>query len=237
MKRHLSAVICYLVALITSTTAFGQTFPSLDGLSDGSSNAAHAGLLGKTYVESRYVHIGTDESVVDRFDDSFQGFDVTFNAPLPWLSEVAPNFGADIYFTYQDFGLGGSVGSMSLDIDVQSYQTGVSLYAAAFGPVRPFVQLGAQIDVVEATAVNGSSTLSLDDDDTSFIANVGVEVDIAEMASIRAAIDLNEDFWDASPITADLILWPHEQFYVRAGLFATTDGNELGGLFGGGIVF
>lgn len=242
--RLLAAILLVAASVLVPATASAQGFPSLlddanpfSDLSGSSDTAAHAGLLGKMYLETRYVHIHTDEAIIQPFDDTYQGVDATFNMPMSWLTELAPSMGADVFFNYQHLQIGGTTGPSTLEMDVNSYSAGVSLYAAAFGPVRPFAQLGVQHDVIDAFASGPGGTGSVSDDDTNLLAIVGLEADVAENASARVAIDINEEAFDTPPITADVIIWPAEQFYLRAGLFATTDGDEVGGLFGGGIVF
>ncbi len=244
IHRLIAAFAFALISLQLATTASAQGFPSLlddanpfSDLSGSSDSAAHAGLLGKMYLQARYVHIQTDEAVIQPFDDTYQGVDATFNMPMPWVTELAPSVGADAFFSFQHLQIGGRAGGNTLEMDVNSYSAGVSLYAAAFGPVRPFVQLGVQHDVIDAFASGGGGSASIGDNDTNLLAIAGMEADVAENMSVRLAIDINEQAFDAPPITADLIIWPAEQFYLRAGVFATTDGNEVGGLFGGGIVF
>ncbi|MBI1313314.1 hypothetical protein GC176_18640 [bacterium] len=197
----------------------------------------HAGLLGKMYLEARYNQIHTDEPVVQPYDDMYQGFDLTFNTPIPWLKELTEVVGSDVFFNFQEFSLGGSVMSTSLDMTVNSYQVGTSIYAAAFGPIRPFVQLGAQFDVITATGNNGSSTARFSSNESSFMVNVGVEADLSDNFAVRVMLNANDQRFSAPPLTTDLILWLHERFYIRGGAFVTTDGNDVGGLFGGGVVF
>jgi|GEM_PF-1917005 len=244
IHRLLAIALLAAMSALFPAHAFADGFPSLfddahpfSELTDSSNNAAHAGLLGKMYLETRYVHIQTDEPVIQPFDDTFQGIDATFNMPMSWLTELAPSVGADVFFNFEHLQIGGRAGGDTLEMDINSYSAGVSLYAAAFGPIRPFVQLGIQHDVIDAFASGGGGSVNVDDNDTNLLAIVGLEADVAENASVRLAIDINEQAFDAPPITADVIFWPTEQFYLRAGLFATTDGNEVGGLFGGGIVF
>ena len=244
IHRPLAAFAFALVSLQLATDASALEFPSLlDGsnpfseISDSSNAPEHAGLLGKMYLEARYVHLQTDEPIIQPFDDTYQGVDATFNMPVSWLAELAPSVGTDVFFNFQHLHIGGKLGLSKLEMNVDSYSAGVSFYASAFGPIRPYVQLGVQHDVINAFASGGGGSGTFSDDDTNLLAIVGLEADVVENASIRLAIDLNEQAFNASPVTADVIFWPVEQFYVRAGLFATTDGNEVGGLFGGGIVF
>lgn len=231
--------------LVGSSTVLAQGLTSLledvnplSELTDGAGAPEHAGLLGKMYLEARYVHIQINDFILP-FDDTYQGFDVTFNAPMPWLTELVPIPGADIFFNFQQLQIGGTTGASTREMDVDSYHAGVSFYAAAFGPIRPFVQLGVQHDVVDffAAGPGGAGNVDVHVDDTSFLAIVGLEADLADNTAVRVAIDLNEQAFGAPPITAGLILWPHERVYLRAGLIATTDGSEIGGLFGGGVVF
>ena len=242
--RFLAVALFAVSSLLIPGSAFAQGFPSLadnsnpfDELSGGSVNAEHAGLLGKMYLETRYVHIQTDEPVIQPFDDTYQGVDATFNMPMSWLTELAPSIGADAFFSFQHLQIGGTRAGDTLELDVNSYAAGVSLYAAAFGPIRPFVQLGIQHDAIDAFAAGGGGSINVGDNETSMLAIAGLEADVAERASIRVAIDINEEAFDAPPITADALVWVTEQFYIRNGLFVTTDGNEVGGLFGGGVVF
>ncbi|MHC4877003.1 MAG: hypothetical protein ACYTGL_10935 [Planctomycetota bacterium] len=237
MKRYLTAITCSLAALLTSTSAFGQTFPSLDGLSGSSGYAAHAGLLGRAYVQARYAHLEVSDPEISAIDDSLQGFDVTFNAPIPWMAELIPSIGSDIFFNYEDAELSGPFLGGNIEVHGRSYQTGTSLYTNPFGSVRPFVQLGVEYNDYKLTATNGSASFSHRDDDTDLLLNVGVEADLHEQVSCRLTIDVDTDEFDDSEFLPDLIVWPHENLFLRAGAIIPFDGDDFGALAGGGIAF
>lgn len=244
MNRRLSGFLI-ATALFNAAvgSSFAQSYPGVVRMDDfgngvtGTSGGLHAGLLGKMYLQGRYIHVHTDDPAIAPVDDTFQGFEVTFNAPIPWFQFVAPGVGADVFFTFQQIGVDGSVMGVSFDADVDSYQVGTSLYADVFGPVRPFVQLGVEHNVFSASASLGPISSSITDDDTDLLLNLGVEADLGQMASVRLMLDIDTDKFDESPFTADLILWPHERIFLRAGVFVTLTGDEVGGQFGGGIVF
>jgi hypothetical protein len=237
-------VVSAIVAATATSKASAQDYPGVVRLDDpafsqGSypTTGRHSGLLGKMYLQGRYLHFQTDNSVVSPFDDTVQGFDVFFNAPIPWFHTVAPGLGVDAFLNYAQVGIDGSNSGVTVDADVQLYRTGVTLYAEFYGPVRPFVQLGVDHGFSNLTISDGMTSVRVRDSNADLMLNVGVEADINQMVSTRLMLEIDTDDFNTSPFTADLILWPDPRFFLRGGLFVTLDGNEIGGQVGAGFVF
>lgn len=229
---------------VVANEASAQNYPGVVRLDDPAVGAGaypptgrHSGLLGKMYLQGRYLHIEGDDPVVSQFDDTLQGFDVFFNAPIPWFHAVTPGMGVDAFFNYARVGLDGTNSGLSVDADVQVYRAGATLYAEFYGPIRPFVQVGAEHGANSIRISDGFTSLRVKDYNTYLLLNVGIEADINQMASTRLMLEIDTDQFESSPFTADLILWPDPRFFLRGGLYVTLDGNEIGGQVGAGFVF
>ena len=232
-----------LIAIIANE-ASAQSYPGVVRLDDPAfgpggnpPTGRHSGLLGKMYLQGRYLHFEGDDPVISQFDDTLQGFDVFFNAPIPWFHAVTPGFGVDAFFNYAQVGLDGSNSGVTVDADLQLYRTGATLYAEFYGPIRPFVQIGVDHGYSKIRITNGMTSVRISEEDTELMLNVGVEADINQMASTRLMLEIDTDQFDTSPFTADLILWPDPRFFLRGGLFVSLNGDEIGGQVGAGFVF
>ena len=237
-------ILSAVLAASVTNQASAQNYPGVVRLDDPAFGAGvypptgrHSGLLGKMYLQGRYLHIQGDYPPISQFDDTLQGFDVFFNAPIPWFHTVAPGFGVDAFVNYAGLGISGSNSGVSLDADAQIYRAGATLYSELYGPVRPFVQVGVDHGYSTATISDGFTSVRVSDNQTDLLLNVGVEADINQMASTRLMLEIDTDQFDTSPFTADLILWPDPRFFLRGGLYVTLNRDEIGGQVGGGFVF
>ena len=243
MIRASLVTLTTIVVLASSLSqASAQLFPSLvqsdpfDGLAGGGQQPGHAGLVGKRYLEARYLHLRTDDS--SGFDESFQGFDVTFNTPLPWTDQLVPGLGMDVFIDYARLTASDSAGGLSADFTGHAIEGGITLHAAFGSPVRPFVQVGAVHTIGEIEIGLPGGTISLDDDSTQVLARPGVEADIASNMSLRAMLDIEtEEQFDESIASAELIAWLNNNAYLRAGVFVPLHTEDIGFAVGGGLSF
>lgn len=219
----------------------------LEALTPAESN--HAGLLGKRYIEGRYMHIEIDD-VPDGFTDDFDGFVLGMNSPLFQSKEAVPfqvdgfanwmrvSFSTDVPFPIFDppFFQMGKLSAVQNVVDV-----GATLHTNAFTGFRPFVQTGVRINQ-DRMEINVPTVFDSkeSDSDESFLLIPGFEVDLSQHAALRTAIDIqleNQEELDASPASIDLIVWPHDRLFLRAGFMTALDGSAAGITAGGGFAF
>lgn len=208
----------------------------------------HTGLLGKVFMQQRYLQLGIDDPDVRQIDKSLQGFDSLINLPLMTLeSEVPLDF--DLFFGYSNVGLKGSAPTgPPLDLLVtvngksESYTLGTSIYFTQAERWRPFVQLGveyseADFDLAIKSAVDTYAE-NFVDGNTELLFNAGFEYDLLDVLGYRMTIDCETTgrFRD-SLLLNDLILWPHEKIFIRGGLATSLEGGGLGFAIGGGLTF
>ena len=111
----------------------------------------HAGLLGKNYVQGRYVDQGVDDPYLRQFENSWQGSDTLINLPAVTLNTPTP-LDVDVFFGYSNVGLSGTrlqsyhgdfyITQNRLRAKSESYDIGVSVYLTESGRWRPFIQTG-----------------------------------------------------------------------------------------------
>lgn len=229
------------------TTEPIQSSNWLEALVPAESN--HPGLLGKRYIEGRYMHIEIDD-VPDGFTDDFDGFVLGMNSPLFQSKEYVPfqvdgfanwmrvSFSTDIPFPIFDppFFQMGTMSAVQNAVDV-----GATLHTNAFTGFRPFLQMGVRIthdrlNVSVPTVFDSSETTS----DETFLFIPGFEVDLTQHAALRTAFDLqleDQEDLDSSPASIDLIVWPHDSIFLRAGFMTALDGSAAGITAGGGFSF
>lgn len=208
----------------------------------------HTGLLGKVFMQQRYLQLGVDDPTLGRIDDSLQGFDSLINLPLMTLeSEIPLDF--DLFFGYSNLGLKGSTSSgppLNLLVAVngksESYTLGTSIYLTQAERWRPFVQLGveytqADFDLTMKSPVDTFAD-NFVDGQTDVLFNVGFEYDLFDVLGYRMTIDCETGgrFRD-SMLLNDLILWPHEKIFIRGGLATSLEGGGVGFAIGGGLTF
>ncbi len=82
-------------------------------------------------------------------------------------------------------------------------------------------------------------TVTNKDDEADFLLNLGFEFDIATNAALRGdfAIDRDDDIEDPM-FEGLLIIWPHENVFLRGGILAPLGtGLDVGATIGGGVAF
>lgn len=208
----------------------------------------HPGLLGKNYVDLRYHRISSgDLRWLRRFDDSLSGLIVTGNSPLAAFDQLPGPLRYDLFSEFQfrrldgDHYLGSPVNATA-QVESQLNQLGLGLtaYYDRMEGFRPFVQLGVQFwNLEEVFQVPAHNYVSLwKDSGTTLLFNMGAEVDLLDRLSARFAIDYNaREELDDSIGSAEVIYWPLRQIYIRGGLFAPFEAEDIGGRIGVGVVF
>ena len=209
----------------------------------------HAGLLGKIYMQQRYVWLNVDDQDLRQIDKSLQGFDTFINLPAMTLDLPTP-LDFDVFFGYGNVGLKGSLGTgapldlaVALNAKIESYVVGTTIYPTLSEKWRPFVQVGAQFsrsdsDVSVNAGQFGSFAVNDVDHETRLLVNGGFEADLLDCLAYRMVFHAEtEDRIQDSRITNDLILWPHDKIFVRGGIVSSLDGGGLGFTVGGGLAF
>lgn len=251
----LASALALLCSLWGGAQLSAQDFSSgeIDDRPDSIINAPdpseHTGLLGKVYLQQRYIYLKIDDREVREFDKSVQGFDTSLNLPVATLDLPHP-IDLDVFFGYTNLGFKGSAESgppldirMAVNSRVDNYAVGTTIYPTLAEKFRPYVQVGAEFTRAEADIAIGTDPLAMAvfndvDNDTSLLLNVGFEADILDVLGYRMTLDLEtEDRFRDSTLMNDLILWPHERIYIRGGVATSLDGGGLGFTIGGGLAF
>lgn len=226
-----------------------ETSDRVTSILNAPTSSDHAGLLGKISLQQRYLYLNVDDSEIRQIDQSLQGFDTLLNLPAITLDLPTP-VDVDVFFGYTNVGLKGSMASgppldltVSLNAKAESYSVGTTIYPTMNTGWRPFVQVGAQfnrsdVDFAFNAGALGSYADNVVDRDTSLLLNAGLEADLLDALGYRMTLhaETEERFRD-SMITNELILWPHERVFVRAGISSSLEGGGLGFAVGGGLAF
>lgn len=208
----------------------------------------HAGLLGKIWMQQRYVHFRIDDPDVRQIDKSPQGFDSRINLPLMTLDLPIP-LDFDVFGAYTNAGLKGSAGTgppldlhISMNGKSEVYSVGTTIYPTMSEKWRPFVQIGADFvrTDTDITLTDGVDTFAdnIVDHETELLLNAGFEFDLLDYLGYRMTVDIETDSGiEDSAISNDLILWPHEHLYLRGGMVTPMNGDGMGFIVGGGLAF
>ncbi len=235
--------LCVVIVQCATLQTFGQggagivnlSEPAF-GLADSSTQTTHAGLVGKRYVEARYLHLRSTES--GGFDESAQGFDVTFNSPLSWTDQLVPGFGTDVFINYGRLRASDNAFGGSINFTLQSVEGGLTLHGVFDSQVRPLLQIGILHMMNEVNFSSPMVSGSFDMDDTSVLVRPGVELDLAENLSIRSTLDIETDGnFDTSTAGVELIAWLNEDVYLRGGVLVPLEGGAYIIGAGGGLSF
>lgn len=201
-------------------------------ISQGIHSSNHAGLLGKTYVRGAYLYNGVDDGSGISYD-AFEGWDIEFNTPIPWVS--SDSLAADFITEFEQRQLTGRLGTASLKSEGEFLAIGVRLFAMPESRIRPYVSLGASFQEFK---LEGTGLTSSKEDEEEFVISVGLEADIAENASIRGDFEIDRDDVDESTFEATIALWLNENVFFRGGgVIPLVDGIDPGVTIGGGVAF
>ena len=199
---------------------------------------SRTGFLGKKILRGDYWTLGVDDPTIALLDDTLNGYRVSFNYPLPWLTRQTR--GVDLLTEYESLSLSGADARGKLELDVQYLTLGVRAYSELFGCIRPFATLGAQ-ELKFDTAVYDSTGFlraSVKDSDWFFYSSAGVEVDLSETIGLRFEAELPEEVEDGF-FESTMLFWSQDKsFFCRGGLQVPFE-DELGvGLVAGaGVSF
>lgn len=208
----------------------------------------HAGLLGKVFMQQRYLQLPVDEPAIRQIDKTLQGFDTFVNLPAVTLDLPIP-LDFDVFFGYTNVGLKGAILSgppldirASLNAKAEVFSVGTTIYPTWSERWRPFVQVGAEfgrsdVDVSIVSPLGGFAD-SFVEHDTSLLLNVGFEVDLLNFLGYRMTLlsETSDRFGD-SILLNELILWPHERIFIRGGAGIALDSDRPGFAIGGGLAF
>ncbi len=242
--QRIVALAALFAVIGPAVPASAQLFPSLvdpsaspsDSLVTAPVQPSHVGLLGKRYLEARYLHLRSDES--NGFDEAFHGFDVTFNSPIPWTDQLVPGLGTDVFVNGGFLRASDSIGGISFELDAVGLEGGLTLHSVFGGPVRPFVQLGVDHTWTEIEASFMGISATADDDQTEVLVRPGIEVDLASFIAMRTMLDIETDGdFDQSIASAELIAWLSSNAYLRLGVFVPLEADSVGFAAGGGLSF
>lgn len=253
----LAFAVAFVLVLLGEARIVGQDVDLLPVTDDDRPNSIlnapdpsdHTGLLGKIYLQQRYVYLGISDKQVRQLDKSAQGFDTFLNLPAVTLDLPTP-LDFDVFFGYGDLGLKGSTQTgppldllVGLNSKSEDFVVGTSIYPTLAESFRPFVQVGAQFSRTEADLFIGTDPLNMAgfnavDHSSRLLLNVGFEADILDYLGYRMALHLEtKNRFQDSIMTNDLILWPHDNIYLRGGMATSLDGGGIGFTVGGGLAF
>lgn len=214
---------------------------SSSGFTDvGDDSVRNAGLLGKNYARAGFIIQNVSDDDLSAVDNSLTGFDVELNATIPWLT--SSDIGVDIFGSYEQVRFSGSDPSVGVNMSVdQDYATiGTRVFGFRQTRFRPYVALGVTLAEIDGRATGPGGTITIDQDDTAFVVNLGFEADIATNAAFRADLEVGRDVDIEEPkFEALLIAWPTKHIFLRGGLLIPLGSDDLGvgGIFGGGLAF
>ncbi len=254
----LALLLLALIGAILSEPIVAQESLPLEGVEGGADRvdlllnapdpSDHAGLLGKVFMQQRYLQLPVDEPEIRQLDQTLQGFDTFVNLPALTLDLPIP-LDFDVFFGYTNVGLKGSISSgPPLDITArlnaksEVFSVGTTIYPTWSERWRPFVQVGAELsrsDVdVSINSPFGGFADNFVDHDTSLLFNAGFEVDLLDSLGFRMTLlaETSDRFGD-SILLNELILWPHERIFVRGGIGTSLESDRPGFAIGGGLAF
>jgi hypothetical protein len=203
-------------------------------LSSGNGSSDHAGLLGKMYVRGAYISNGINDTTATDFDSPLDGWQIEFNAPIPWISSDV--IGSDFFVYHDHRSVSATNRSPAFRFRRKGDFTvvGGRLFAIPESRVRPYIALGAGFSTITTSA----GSVSVDEDDDGFVTVVGIEVDLATNAAVRVDFEIDREDIDDSTFEGLVILWLNENVFFRGGILAPlSDGFDPGATVGGGLAF
>lgn len=167
---------------------------SSSGFTDvGDDAVSNAGLLGKNYVRAGFNYQNVADDDLAAVDNALTGFDVELNATIPWLT--SSDIGVDVFASYEQVRFSGTDSSIGVDMSIdQDYATiGTRVFGFPQSRFRPYVALGVTLAEIDGRASGPGGTFTIDQDDTAFVVNLGIEADIARNAAVRADLEVGRD--------------------------------------------
>lgn len=220
----------------------------VDSLLNAPDPSDHTGLLGKLFMQQRYLSLPVDDPDIRQIDKSLQGFDTFVNLPAVTADLPIP-LDFDVFFGYTNVGLKGAFSSgppvdltARLNAKSEVFSVGTTIYPTLSGRWRPFVQVGAEflrtdVDVSIVGPLVGFAD-NFVDHDTNLLFNAGFEVDLLNSLGYRMTFltETSDRFGD-SILLHELILWPHERIFLRGGIGTSLESDRPGFAIGGGLAF
>ena len=220
----------------------------VDTLLNAPDPSDHAGLLGKVFMQQRYLQLSIDDPDIRQIDKTLQGFDTLVNLPVMTLDLAFP-LDFDVFLGYTNAGLKGSVLSgPPLDLLVKfngrsdTLSVGTTIYPTLCERWRPFIQIGAEFSRSDVDLVIigplGAFADTVVDHETELLLNGGFEFDLLDWLGYRMTFHAEtSDRLQDSIVTNELILWPHERVFIRGGMATSLDQGGPGFAIGGGLAF
>ncbi len=250
-------LVAHIVSTLSEPSAAQEYLPletpeestdRVDSVLNAPDPSDHAGLLGKVFMQQRYLQLPVDEPAIRQIDKTLQGFDTFVNLPAVTLDLPVP-LDFDVFFGYTNVGLKGSISSgppldirASLNAKAEVFSVGTTIYPTWSERWRPFVQVGAEfsrsdVDVSIISPLGGFAD-NFVERDTSLLLNVGFEVDLLDFLGYRMTLlsETSDRFGD-SILLHELILWPHERIFIRGGVGTALESDRPGFAIGGGLAF
>lgn len=194
---------------------------------------AHAGVLGRSYLDGQYIHLSAPDEVAEMLD-AINGFRSTINVAVPWKSETAP-LSQDIFVSYRYLQADGGFGGFGFDTSLSDLMIGTTLFTSVGSFVRPFLQVGYDQSQTSVEMTMGRFHFEDTDRDSALLLVAGTEIDLSADLALRLAADLDFDPFEDTILTAELVYWLGDHVFLRGGGLVTVEGEMPGFLIGGGI--
>ena len=202
--------------------------------------SSNGGLLGKTYIRGGMLYQKVDDELLASVDDSLFGWDVEFNTPIPWFT--FDEFGVDFFAMHEQDRTSGSnaFSGVSISVDQNVTTIGGRFFGYAKSKFRPFAAVGVTIVDYDLSASGPGGSVQVSEIDTALAVNLGLEVDLAANAALRADLELGIGINTVEPkMRGLLIVWPQENFFIQGGILVPLHDADLGvgATVGGGLAF
>ncbi len=189
-----------------------------------------AGLLGSNYVDEQYIIMSAPNFDVGN-TDRVQGFRTSLNLSVPWISEQQDIVHQDVFISARHLGLGAQMPGVDVDIEVDHWAIGTTLFLEVNSFLRPFVQIGYEREQSQIDMQSGFASLQLKESDDLLLLIIGGEIDLSDNVALRLSFERDSLFM------GELIAWLNPNFFLRLGLVGDFDSDSYGSILGGGVTF
>lgn len=238
-------VLTAVLSFLMTSAATAQEIPDwIASLS--TKDSSHPGLLGKQYVEGRYLYLDIDD-LPSELGDHIEGLRSSINTPLFSFDEKL--ISVDGFASFQYLSLSSSftypvddppsIQSADVRMSQSILSVGASLYTEPEPGVRPFLQVGVRQRMERIRfSLPDFGRFVARENDTLLLLIPGIEVDVIKDLAVRASVDIEtrEEF-DDSEAAAELIYWPGQQIFMRAGALTFLNGTSQGFFAGLGYAY
>lgn len=205
-----------------------------------SASRNEAGLLGRAYVDGQYISIVTPKDF-EGFGETMPGFRTSLNLPAPWQSQLPSFLFQDVFFSARHLSMSGTINffgnPLGMDLELDNWVIGTTVYTNFDSAVRPFVQLGYDYETLGIEMTVPGQTFRDKDHESNIYCAPGIEIDITSNVAFRFATELDFEEMESSMMTAELIVWMTPNVFVRGGLINDAEWEAYGGLIGGGLAY